>query len=244
MKLTKIFTFTFIFFSLITISHSQTADEIIDKYIAAVGGIDKINSIQTVKITAKFAAMGMDIPIIETIKRPDKVKQEMTMQGQSMLRVYDGAIGWGTNPFRGDKDAEKMNEEETKGMKEQAQFESKIVNYKEKGSKVELLGKEDMEGTEVYKLKLTDKDGDITTYYIDANSYLLLKETGKRKIKEKEITSETVMGDYKSEDGYLMPHSYEIKSEGEMSNSQKIILEKVEFNVPVDDTIFKMPESK
>jgi outer membrane lipoprotein-sorting protein len=228
----------------ISISYSQTADDIIDKYVAAVGGMDKINSIQTLRITAKFSAMGQDIPVVQTVKKPDKIKTEITIQGLTMLRVYDGNIGWGINPFQGSKDAEKMNPEETKEMKDQAHFEGKLVNYKDKGSTVELLGKEDLEGTEAYKIKLTDKDGDISTYYIDANSYLLLKETAKRKIKEKEINTETSFGDYKSEDGYIMPHSFEIKSDmGEMG-SQKISIDKVEFNVPVDDSIFTMPESK
>jgi len=129
-------------------------------------------------------------------------------------------------------------------MKEQAQFEGKLVNYKEKGSTVELLGKDDLEGTEIYKIRLTDKDSAISTYYIDAKSYLVLKQDDKRKVKEKEINMETTLGDYKAEDGYIMPHSIETKSDAGMMGSQKVTIDKVEFNVPVDDSIFTMPESK
>ncbi|MFI5144337.1 MAG: hypothetical protein ACHQJ4_01960 [Ignavibacteria bacterium] len=232
-----------IFFS-ISLSYSQSADDIINKYIDAVGGMDKINSIQTVKITAKTYGMGMDIPVIMTIKKPDEIRLDITVQGQTMVQACDGEIGWMINPFQGSKDAEKMNEEQTKGMKEQAQFEGQLVNYKEKGSTAEFLGKEDMEGTDVYKILLTKKDSSISTFYLDAKSYLILKETGKRKIKEKEINSTTILGDYKSEDGYMMPHSMEIKSDGGGMDSQKITIDKVEFNTSVDETIFKMPESK
>jgi len=244
MKLTKSLFTIFLISGLISISNSQTVDDIINSYITAIGGMDKINSIQTVIVAAKFSGMGVDIPVMETVKRPDKVRQEMTFQGQQMTRAYDGTVAWGTNPFSGSKDPEKMNAEETKDMKERADFVEPIVNYKDKGSTVELLGKEDMDGTDVYKIKLTDKDGDITTFYFDAKSYLLIKAAGKRKMKEKEINFETVYGDYKSEDGYLMPHSFEVKSGGDTGGGQKILIDKVEFNTPVDDSIFTMPETE
>ena len=244
MKITKFtITISFLLFTF-SVSFSQTADEIIDKYVSAIGGLEKVNSIKTVKFTGKMSAMGMDIPFYLTIKRPDKILLEVTMQGMTMKQAYDGSTGWQIMPFGGSKDPEKMNEEQTSQMKEQAQFEGRLVNYKDKGSIVELLGKEDMEGTEVYKIKLTEKDSSVTINYLDANSYLLLKEIGKRKIKEKEITIETVLGDYRSEDGYLMFHSIETKSDvGEMG-SQKVTVEKAEFNMDVQDDIFKMPESK
>ena len=244
MKYIKFLTILFILIFSYTFAFAQTADDIINKYLTAVGGLDKINSIKTAKITGKSFGMGMDIPFYVTVLKPDKVLVEITMQGMTMKQAYDGTIGLQINPFMGSKDPEKMNDEQAKQMKEQAHFEGKLANYKEQGSTVELLGKEDMEGTEVYKIKLVEKDSAITNYYIDANSYLVLKEAMKRKIKEKEVNIETVMGDYKSEDGYIMPHSIETKSEDAMMGSQKITIEKVEFNVPVDDSIFTMPEGK
>jgi outer membrane lipoprotein-sorting protein len=169
---------------------------------------------------------------------------EMTIQGMTMKQGYDGTTAWAINPFQGNKNAEKMPKEQEKYMKEQSEIEGQLVNYKEKGSTVELLGKEDMEGSEAYKIKLTDKDGDVTTYYLDASSYLVLKQESKKKIKEKEITSTVTMGDYKSVDGIMIPHSVEIKSNNEQMGTQNVTIEKVEMNVPVEDDIFKMPESK
>ena len=252
MKLTKSLFTIFLISGLISISNSQTVDDIINSYITAIGGMDKINSIQTVIVAAKFSGMGVDIPVMETVKRPDKVRQEMTFQGQQMTRAYDGTVAWGTNPFSGSKDPEKMNAEETKDMKElivSAIKDGTVIDHIPARSlfkviSVELLGKEDMDGTDVYKIKLTDKDGDITTFYFDAKSYLLIKAAGKRKMKEKEINFETVYGDYKSEDGYLMPHSFEVKSGGDTGGGQKILIDKVEFNTPVDDSIFTMPETE
>lgn len=220
---------------------SQTVDEVINKHTDAMGGLDKIMAVKTVKFTGMFSGMGADIPVTMVIKRKDKIKMDMSFQGMSMTQCYDGSMGWQVNPFSGKKDAEKMTAEETKEMKENAEIEGQLINYKEKGYKVELMGKEDMEGTDTYKIKLTDKDADVTTYFLDASSYLIIKQTSKRKFKEKEITQDIFPGNYQAVEGVMFPMSVEIKSGGG-NDSQKGTWSKVELNADVDDSIFKMPE--
>ena len=220
---------------------SQTVDDIINKHVDAMGGLDKIMAIKTVKYTGTFSGMGADIPVTIVIKRNDKVRMDMSFQGMSMTQAYDGSTGWQINPFSGKKAAEKMTAEETKDMKEEAEFEGQLVNWKDKGYKVELLGKEDMEGTDSYKIKLTDKDNDVTTYYLDASSYLIIKESTKRKFKEKEITQDMYPGNYQPVEGVMFAMSVEIKSGGG-GDSQKGTWSKVELNTDVDDTLFKMPD--
>jgi hypothetical protein len=244
MKYLKTIITFFLFLFIISFSYSQTVDDIINKHITAQGGLDKINSIKTMKISGKVSGGGMDFPFTQTLRKSTGMLMEMTIQGMTMKQGYDGTTAWMINPFQGSKKAEKMPKEQEKYMKEQSEIEGQLVNYKEKGSTVELLGKEDMEGTEVYKIKLTDKDGDVTTYYLDATSYLVLRQESKRKIKEKEISSTITMGDYKSIDGFMIPHSVEIKSSGGQMETQNVIIEKVELNIPVEDDIFKMPEDK
>ncbi|MFI5144338.1 MAG: outer membrane lipoprotein-sorting protein [Ignavibacteria bacterium] len=231
--------FTLIYiFSFTTALFSQSADDIIDRYVQAIGGYDKVDAIKTVKIQAGYSRGGMDVQFNETIKRPDKILIEVTMQGMTQKRAYDGNSAWMLNPFRGSKDVEKLNKENTQGLMEQAHFEGPLINYKEKGSTVELLGKDDFEGTDVYKINLTDKDGTLHTFLIDADTYLLLKEITKRKIGEKEIKSETIYGDYRQEDGLMMPHSLQVGSPGRY---QEQTIKKVEFNIQVDDGIFSTP---
>lgn len=227
----------------INIVFAQTVDEVIDKYIVAMGGMDKLKTINTVKVTGKTSGGPMNIAFTRTYKRPDKIRMEMQMQGMSLIMAYDGTTAWSINPFRGVKDAEKMNQEQTKMMKKDADFEGILVNYKDKGYTAELMDKEDFEGSEVFKIKLTDKDSDVTNFFIDASTFLLLKESSKTKIKEKEITSETFYGDYKTVEGILIAHSIEVKTVGG-GRDQSINIEKVEFNLDTDDNIFKMPESK
>jgi len=244
MKNTKNFLAVFFLFILISKIYSQSVDAVINSYINAVGGIDKINSIQTAKISESTTRRGNEVPLTITIKRPDKIRTEVTIQGQTQITAYDGNQGWTLNPFRGSRDVEKLNQEQTKNLRESAQFEGELVNYKDKGCTAELLGKDDFEGTDVYKIKLTNKEGDVTTYYIDSQTYLILKKVTKRKMKEVEISTETLYGDYKSEDGYISPHSLEVKQVGSRGDYQKITIEKEEFNVPVDDNIFTMPANE
>jgi hypothetical protein len=223
--------------------YSQTADEIIAKHIEALGGIEKINSISNVRITGKFGSGSFELPFIQIVKRPYCFYMEMTIQGMTMKQAYDGNAGWKINPFQGKTEAESANEQEIKFMKDMSDIEGKLVNYKDKGYTVEYSGKEDLEGSEVYKLKLTEPDSTVTYYFIDIASNLLIKESHKVKIKEKELNQDIYSGDYKLVDGFMMAHSYEIKTPGAgMGESQKATVEKVEFNIEIDDTIFQMPK--
>jgi len=247
MRSFKIFIAILFTTAMFTNIYGQTVDEIIDKHIKALGGMDNINAIKTVKMTGKFGGGGFDAPVTFYIKRPDEARMEISFQGQDMIRASNGTDGWTISPFSGKKDAEKMPAEELKEMKQQAEIEGQLVNYKTKGSKVELSGKEDMEGSEVYKIKLTDKDGDVTYYYLDASpgatQYMILKEASKRKIKEKEISSETYYGGYQAVQGVMFPMSMEFKQPGS-TDSQKGTIDKIEVNIPIDEAIFKMPEPK
>jgi len=224
---------------------AQTADEVINNYVTAIGGMDKINSINTAKMTGKFSAGSMDINFVRYYKRPTKMKMEMTIQGMTMIQAYDGTSAWMLNPFQGSREPEKMSEVDSKEVKNNADLEGNIVNYQQKGGKVEFIAKEDMEGTEVYKIKLTDKDGDVTYYFFDVQSYLLLKETSKRKMGEKEASVDVIYGNYKATDGFLYPMSVEILApDSPMGGSQKAVIEKIEYNVSLDDSMFPMPEKK
>ncbi len=225
---------------LINTGFSQTADEVIDNYAKAIGGADKLIAVNSAIYTGKLNGMGQEFPIVMTVKREGMARIDINFQGKEMIRAFDGKSGWVVNPFSPNKDAEKMLPEETKSMKQMSSIEGELINYKKKGSKVELMGKEDYEGSEVYKIKLTDKDGDLTYYFIDGTSYLILKETNKRKIGEKEINSETVYGNYKKTDDLTFPMSIEIKETGS-DEGQKINIEKIELNATVADSVFEMP---
>jgi hypothetical protein len=242
-QITTLLTLLFIF-SISGRIFSQNADEIVNKYITAVGGLEKLQAVKTLKYSGKTSVQGMDIPFTQTYKRPMMMISEITIQGMVIKQAYDGAKGWFINPLSGKKDPDLMPKDAEKAMIKQADFDGEMVNYKEKGNTIELIGKEDLEGSSVYNIKLTEKDSSTANYYFDADSYLLIKETDKIKFDTKEVNSETLFSDYKPADGVLRPYALEVKSPDNPMGSMKIIIEKVESNFPLEDRYFKMPETK
>ncbi|MBS1517956.1 MAG: hypothetical protein JSS91_07700 [Bacteroidetes bacterium] len=219
---------------------SQTADEIIDRYAEAMGGADKLLSVNSLKFSGTVSARGNDLDYTLTAERNGKARTEINYQGMQMVNACDGNTGWTVNPFSGTRDADMLPPEEVKTLRKKSEFEGELINYREKGYKAEFLEKDDFEGSEVYKIKLTDNDGDVTYYFIDLDTYLLLMSKSKRKIGEKEITSETIYGNYKMTGGIMFPMSLDIKTSDDRGGL-KINCETVEINAKVDDSIFKMP---
>jgi outer membrane lipoprotein-sorting protein len=220
---------------------AQTADEIIAKNIQARGGMDKLKSVQSIKSTATMTmGPGMEAPGVLIQKRGSLARLEFTVQGLTAVQAYDGKNAWQIMPFMGKKDAELMSADEAKEVEEMADLDGPMVDYKSKGNQVELLGKEKMEGTDAFKLKVSLKNGDVQTIYIDADSFLEIKEETKRTVRGSEQVVESAIGDYKDVNGIIFPFAVESGMKGS-SQTQKLTITKVELNVPADDSIFKMP---
>jgi outer membrane lipoprotein-sorting protein len=220
---------------------AQTVDEIIARNTKARGGLEKLKKVKSVKLTANLAmGPGMEAPGVLIQKRPGLARLEFTIQGLTTVQAYDGKKAWQIMPFMGKKDPELMSGDEAKEVEEMADIDGPLADYKSKGHKVELLGKEKIEGTDAYKLKARLKNGDVQTIYIDAHSFLEIKDETKRMVGGREQVFESSIGDYKEVDGIIFPFAIESGIKGSPQR-QKIIFQKIELNVPVDDSIFKMP---
>jgi outer membrane lipoprotein-sorting protein len=194
---------------------AQTVDELIEKNLAARGGKDKIKAVQSVRMTGKMSmSTRVEMPFSMEMARPGKVRMDMTLQGMTMVMAYDGQKGWAIVPFTGKKDPEPMPADQLKDMKQRSDMDGVLVDYKEKGHQIELVGKEDLEGTPVYKLKVTQKEGDVSYVYLDAEQYLELKTVSKREMNGQEAETSVMLGDYKPEGGVLYPHSMEMRIKG------------------------------
>ncbi len=223
---------------------AQTADEIIAKNIEARGGKDKIKAVQSIRMTGKIAmGQGMEAPILMEVARPNKLRMEFTMQGMTGIQAYDGKTGWSVMPFMGKKDAETMSAEEIKQTEDQADLDGMLVDYKEKGHQIEYVGKEDVEGTPAHKLKVTKKNGDVVNVYIDAESYMDIKEAGKVNVRGQEIENEVTFGDFKPVEGVIYPFSMEQKPKGAPAGTM-ITISKIEVNPALDASRFSMPAAE
>jgi outer membrane lipoprotein-sorting protein len=223
----------------------DNVDQLIAKYLEARGGLAKIQAIQTMRVTGKMMAGPQELPISFEFKRPNQVRLEITFQGQSIVQAFDGKQGWSINPLAGyqggKKDAQPMGPDETKEFEVQADMDGPLVDYAKKGHKVEYAGQESVEGSQAYKLKVTLKNGTITTMFLDADTYLDVKDSSKMKLRDTEVENDVIYSDFKEVGGMMIAHSMEIKAKGAPAG-QKMIFEKVELNVPVDAMRFVMPE--
>jgi outer membrane lipoprotein-sorting protein len=231
--------------AILVVALPVAADELADvlaKSYEARGGLEKIKSVDSVRITGTMTMGGgqMSAPFTWEWKRPDKLRMEFSLQGMTGIQAYDGTVGWAVMPFTGSTEPQKMPAEEVDQLKEQADFEGELVDWEAKGYQVELLGKENIEGTDAYAIRLTRPSGDVSTIYLDDEYYLEFKRTGKRNVRGQEIEFETSTGDYKEVDGLIIPFSMEVQAVG-MPMSQTITFEKVELNPPIDDSRFSMP---
>jgi hypothetical protein len=218
---------------------AQTVDEVIRKNIDAQGGVERLKAVKSAKVTGKIIQQGIEIPIMIQQKRPNMVRVDVTFQGKTQTGAYDGETGWKTNPFQGSPDPEKIAGDELKELQEQSDMDGPLVDYKAKGHAVELIGKEDLEGTPVYKLKLTLKNGDVRNIYIDADNWLTLKVNLKRKTPGGEMEADQYVGNYKKVNGLMAAFSIETKIAGQTVN--QIVFDKMDMDVPIEDSVFKMP---
>jgi outer membrane lipoprotein-sorting protein len=220
---------------------AQTADELIEKNLQATGGRQKIEAVKAFRMTGKMVApQGMEIPMVMEYKQPDKIRTEATIQGMTMIQALNGSEGWMVAPFMGKKDPEKMSADDVKQAQEQMDSFDLLTKYKEKGHTVEYVGKEDLEGTPAYKLKLTKKSGDVSYLYLDAESYLLVKMSGKTNVQGQVVESDSTLGDYKPVEGVLYPHSVETQLKG-LPGKMVMTFSKIEVNPALDDSRFAMP---
>jgi hypothetical protein len=220
---------------------SQTTDEIIAKYTDAIGGKTNWEAVKSLKFTGYMNIMNMDIPYTQYVKRPGLWYMEIQVQGMKIVQAYDGTSGWMINPMMGSKKAEKTEDEITKSYKANSMIGGKLLNIKELGYTIEYIGTEKIDGKEVYNLKLTDKDGDFSNYYIETSTNLIYKVTGKMTRRGSEINSETLYSNYTKVNDILIPFIQDQKFEGAQNTSQMITVDKVEVNINIDDKIFVMP---
>jgi len=222
---------------------AQSVDDIIAHYLKTVGGMDKIQSVKTLRRTGKFiGGGGFEAAILQENKRGNLVREEFALQGMIGINAYDGKTGWKIEPWNGKKDAEALGEEEMKSILEDSDFDGPLVNYSQKGNKVEFAGRDTFEGTDAFKLKVTKPNGDTYVYYLDTDYYVPIKIDTKRIVRGAEREYETVVGDYKEVAGWYLPYAFETGVKGSQDKA-KTVFEKIEANVAIDDGRFSMPSA-
>jgi len=222
--------------------NSQDVDEIINMYLDSMGGIEKLRDWKTLKGNGKYVMMtqgGKEISMTTWYKAPNKKRVDMIIDGQTASYSFDGKTSWFCDPSRGINTPTLMPEDQAKNNEDNAD-EYAFIDYKKKGYTVEFLGKEEFEGRDVYKVKLTRTGGSESFHFFDCQTgyevkilIFTLKDNNK-------TVTEIVERDFKKIDWLLLPFSIETWVNGKMAN--KLLIEKAEINIEIDDSIFCMPK--
>lgn len=219
---------------LVQFAQAQTVDEVIDNYLNALGGKEKMLALKTVKMDGSLNVQGFDVGITVTASHGVGSRTDISVPGMGEgYQIMTPTKGWSYMPFQGQTAPEEVSEDQVKSGQNALDLQSPFLNYKEKGNTVELMGKEKTEGVECYKIKLTNKFGKDAIVYIDTENYHRIKVTGKAVVNGEETDVETIYSDFrKTPDGYLFAYS-------QTTPRGTIVFTSVEINKPVDENIFK-----
>ena len=225
---------------------AQTLDSILSKYVQTIGGAARVQAVQTLRRTGRFTGGGgFEAVVVQENKRPNSVREEFSIQGMTGINAYDGHDGWKIEPWQGKRDPEALGEEEMHGILDDADFDGPLVNYQAKGNRVEYQGIEQVEGSDAYKLKVTRPNGDVSFYYLDTEYYVPIRIDTQRMIRGAPQEFETSLGDYKQVAGVYLLFSSESGPKGSSSTDRsKITYDKIEANVPLDNTRFTRPGAR
>ena len=212
---------------------AQNADEIIKKHLEAIGGLDNWKKVQSLKMTGSINAQGQELIITRTVVQNKAYRMDLTIAGMENYQIVTTTEGWNFFPVGGQTKPEAMTADEVKESATELDLQGPLVNYKEKGITVTYLGKDDIEGTECYKLKVTYKDGKETTMCFDASNYYMIREVQKMKANGKEMEMTMNFSNFKKIDGgIVMPMTLG-------TEHGNVILKTIEINPKLDDATFK-----
>jgi len=214
-------------------AQAQTVDEIVDKNIAAMGGKEKLMTLKTIKMEGSMSTQGFDIPITNTRSNGVGIRLDLEINGTSNYQVANTTKGARFFPIQGMDAPQDMEADQFKSAQNQMDLQGVFCNYKDKGTKIELLGKETVDGAETNKLKVTFKNGIVTNYFIDTKTNRVVKTTGMLNVNGQDMEIVTTYGDYKQNaDGYWFAYSV-------TTQQGTINYEKISTNIPVDESIYK-----
>jgi photosystem II stability/assembly factor-like uncharacterized protein len=225
-------------------AHALTAKEVLERHIKARGGLDKLRAIRSLRMTGTLTLSRRGSPVKaawgQVLKRPGMIRTEVTLQGVTAVNAFDGQQAWSVSPFGGRRDAERSSEDNARPLAQAADIDGALIDWLQKGHRIEYLGSEDVDGTRAYKLRARLKDGDVQYLYLDPDAFLIIRVITHARVRGSERVTETDYGGYQQVAGVWIPFFLESGPKGEPRNSL-IAIERAEANVEAADALFKFP---
>lgn len=243
-----------------------TAAEIVDKNVAARGGLSAWRAVNTLEMKGKLDAGGNNrptlqipgqktsnvalpqrpaeqaqLPFVMDLERGRKRRLEIQFNGQTSVQVYNGTQGWKLRLFLNRHQVENYTPEELKAAATDSDLDGLLIDYQAKGSKVELEGVDKVDGRDAYNLKVTDKNGFARHVWVDAEKFLEVRIEGTpRRLDGKYHPVSIYLQDYRNVNGLMMPHLMVTAVEG-VRDREKIAIEEIVSNPKLDESKFAMP---
>jgi hypothetical protein len=216
---------------MMSVISAQSLDEIVKKYTAA-NKLDNVVNLKTIKITANMSLMGMEMPMVMWMKNPNKIKSVTTFNGQDMIQVFDGEKGYVVSPMTGSTEPVEMTPDQVKQTLRSSMFQNYMATYLKNGQ-LTLNGEENVNDKPAYKLQATIEGGTVIDMFIDKSSYFLVKTA----TTASGVTMESFPTDYTETSGFMIPMKTSTSAQG---MDILINFTKVEVDVPMEDSIFKI----
>ena len=221
--------------------NAQSVDDVVDKHIAAIGGKDAISKIKSMVIESEVSVMGQSFPSTTSILVNKGFKNVTTVNGMEIIQAFSTDTAWSVNPLMGASTPQGMSAEQKKLGASSYDVGGPLMNYKEKGSIVELTGSDSVNGIKAIKMKIKDKNNTETTMWLDPNTYYILKQEVKLTADGQEVVSTSTFSDFKkTESGMVMPFVTNTSNQG---FDITITHTKIDFNKDIDPKIFDIPKS-
>ncbi len=224
---------------LVTVSSfAQTADEIVAKYVDAIGGESNWKKVNTIRQEATLSVQGMDLSVVIIAAQGKGVRQEFNVMGMSNYSIITPSGGWSYMPVQGQTKPEPMTEEQLKYGKDQLDIQGEAVDYKSKGHKIEKLDNEEVDGVSCFKIKMTRQNGNEIVYLIDPKSFYCIRTMSKVVANGQEVESVVNLSNYqKLPEGIVVPFTIENNGVPAPININKVVV-----NSPVDESLFKVQQ--
>jgi hypothetical protein len=232
MKKEKVLLVTFLPLLLSIGAYAQTLDEIVTKHIEAIGGRANWEKLKSMRIESTLKTQGAEIHFTSIQIDKKASRQDISLMGMTGYTIVNNTGGWNFAPWQGQAKPEAMTADDVKNAQDDLDIQDEFITYKLTGKTLEYYDKDDVDGTECFKLKMTDKNGQETTFYIDPDNYLVIKKTKKTKANGQETENSSFYGDYKKLDSGIY---YPMTTSGAWGD---IEITKLDINPTVDESIF------
>jgi len=219
---------------------AQTVDDVVRRYLEARGGIVKLRSVQSLRLTGLMDLPGVSAPFVLELARPGRMRTEFTVEGQKGVRAWDGRTAWEQLPLPGER-PRPMSPEDAAEARAQADVDfSPLVDAAAKGYTIELIGRDRLPGGDTWKLVVRGNDIPPRTMHLDAKTHLVVQTVDRRDVDGRQVEFVTEVGDYRTVNGLVFPHRIDVGPKGSPER-QRLVIQRIEVNPPLDVARFAMP---